>query len=192
MSSAIGRVGLSAITVVTLIAIASPSARADASGCPSVALTQPFSRWGDSNRYVLVPGQRPGNFDGNGWVLGGGATLVTTTVPGGARATVLDLPRGAWAVSPSMCVDPSYTSARMMIRGAGGPSSVSARVWYGSSRRPHCQQDMGRAAGASRWEPSGALSLTPQSGRQTARFRLSARNGESEIYNFYVDPYGRG
>jgi hypothetical protein len=185
--------GAVAIAVALLLTIASAPALADTSPCSAPSLTQPFSSWGDYNWYTLVPGQVAGNFAGGGWTLGGGANVTAATVPGGKTATVLDLPSGAWAVSPSMCVDPTYTSARMMIRGVGGPSDVDARVSYGDYWNWY--RSMGQANGDNWWRPSGVLTMNPPgSGWQMARFMFTAGNDgdESQIYNFYVDPYGRG
>ena len=71
---------------------------------PSYAFSQPFSSVKDSNWYTLAPGQSVNSFDATGWTLSGGAKLVTTTLADGSTGTVLDLPAGATAVTPPMCV----------------------------------------------------------------------------------------
>jgi hypothetical protein len=184
-----------AIAVGLLLTIGSAPALADASSCSAPAMTQPFSSWGDDNWYALAPGQTPGNFDGTGWTLAGGARLVTATVPGGASATVLRLPMGSSATSPEMCVDPTYQSARMMARGVFGQARLSANVAYETPSGWSQPALMGEVSVPSMWQPSGTLSLSPStSGWQVARFTLSAEgyNYGSELYNFYIDPYGRG
>jgi hypothetical protein len=180
---------------VALPAIAAAPAAADTSSCPTPTLTQPFSAWGDDNWYALVPGQLDGSFVGGGWVLGGGASVRTATVLDGKLATVLDLPSGAWAISPSMCVDPTYISARMMLRGVGGASDLTARVSYGDYWNLSSYRSMGTANGGSSWQPSSTLSMNPPgSSWQVARFMLMEGNDgdESQVYDLFVDPYSRG
>jgi hypothetical protein len=187
--------GAVAIAVGLLLTIASAPALADASSCSSPTLTQPFSSFGDDNWYALVPGQTPGNFDGTGWTLDNGAKLVTATVTGGTSATVLRLPMGSSATSPEMCVDPTYQSARMMVRGVFGQAKVSAEVSYQTPSGWSQPTPMGDVDVPSTWQPSAVLSLNPPTpGWQIARFTLSAEgyNYGSKLYNFYIDPYGRG
>jgi hypothetical protein len=187
--------GLIAIAVASLLAIASAPASADTSSCSTPTLTQPFSHWGDLGEYALVPGQNPGNFDGDGWVLGNGARLVTATVYGGASATVLQLPSGGWAISPAMCVDSTYETARMMVRSDYGSPTVSASVSYQQGWSWSQAQDMGQTDATSGWRPSAVFSLSPPgSGWQTARFTLwgGGYYAGAQIYDLYVDPYSRG
>lgn len=187
--------GAVVIAVGLLLAIATAPALADTSTCSNPTLTQPFSSWGDNNWYTLVPGQIPGNFDGTGWTLAGGAKLVTANTPGGASATVLRLPMGSSATSPEMCVDPTYQTARMMVRGVFGQAKISADVSYQVPSGWSQPAPMGEVGVPSTWQPSAVLSFNPPaSGWQIARFTLSAEgyNYGSEIYNFYLDPYGRG
>jgi hypothetical protein len=185
-----------AIAVGLLLTIASAPALADVSSCSAPTMTQPFSSWGDDNWYALVPGQDAGNFTGDGWVLGNGARLVTATVRGGASATVLELPSGGWATSPAMCVDSTYQSARAMLRSAYGSPSVDATVSYqyawGGWSSP---QDMGQTYAGYGWRPSAVLSLSPLgSGWRMARFTLwgGGYYSAAQLYDFYIDPYGRG
>jgi hypothetical protein len=187
--------GAVAIAVGLLLTIASAPAVADASSCSPPALVRPFGNWGDTGQYALVPGQDPGNFDGDGWLLGNGAQLVTATVSGGKSAIVLQLPSGAWAMSPAMCVDPSYQSARMMVRSVWGMPSVSATASYEDGWAWSPPQGMGQTGATSRWRPSALFNLAPPgSGWQMARFTLwgGGYYSAAQIYNFYVDPYSRG
>lgn len=185
--------GAVAIAVGLLLTVASAPALADASSCSPPTLTQPFSFFGDLNWYALVPGQDPGNFDGDGWVLGNGARLATTTVNGGS-ATVLQLPSGGWAMSPAMCIDPTYQSARMMVRSVWGSPSIAASVSYQYAWGWSQSQGMGQSSTTPWWRPSAVFTLDPASGWQTARFVLRGGGNYSaaQLYNFYIDPYGRG
>ena len=187
--------GAVAIAVGLLLTIASAPALANSSSCSTPTLTQPFSSYGDAGWYALVPGQDAGNFTGDGWSLGNGARLVTANIPGGASATVLQLPRGAWAMSPAMCVDPTYQSARLMVRSVWGSPYVSASVSYQSGGGWSQPQGMGQTSTTSWWSPSAVFNLDPpSSGWQMARFTLrgGGSNSAAQVYNFYIDPYGRG
>jgi hypothetical protein len=178
-----------------LLALGSSAAVADSSSsCVTPTLTQPFTAWGDQNWYTLVPGQSPDNFDGAGWSLGGGATLTAVGLADGSTGSVLDLPSGAWAVSPQVCVDSSYTSARTMIREPSGSDGLAMSVQYqgGPPLSP-----VGVAGGSKKWNASAPISLQPtnNSGWVMARFKFWANgsgNDEYQLYNFYVDPYSKG
>lgn len=192
------RYGLVTVAIATaVLAFASSPAVADTSSCSAPTLTQPFTPWGDYNYYTLVPGQTPGNFDGTGWWLGDGAQLATTTIYGGATATVLKLSSGARAVSPAMCVAANYPTARTMIREVGDSSAVTLLVSYQNSWGGWTDPAaVGSVTGTSDWAPSPSLQINPPntSGWTLARFKFVAGGtpGSSQIYNFYVDPYGRG
>src|SRR5690349_18923507 len=73
-------------------------------GCIAPALTQPFAQINDHSNYMLAPGQSDGQFQGTGWTLSGGASIVTATLPDGGAGQVLDMPSGSKAVSPVICV----------------------------------------------------------------------------------------
>src|SRR5947209_3117450 len=101
---------------VALAAVGAGSAQAatTAGQCPPATLSHPFA--GDSRWYTLAPGETADNFAGTGWVLTGGAKIVTQTLADGSIGSVLDLPAGSTATSPGMCVDSSYPLARMQTR----------------------------------------------------------------------------
>jgi hypothetical protein len=187
--------GAVAIAVGLLLTIASAPALADASSCSTPTMTQPFASWGDYNWYTLVPGQTSEHFDGAGWTLTGGAKLLTVTLPSGGSAGVLRLPMGSSATSPATCVDATYQSARMMVRGVFGQAKVSASVSYETPSGWSDPASMGVVGVPTTWKPSAVLTLSPPApGWQLARFTLSAQgfNYGSQLYNFYIDPYGRG
>ena len=125
-----------ACMAVGIAALAAGSAQAatttsiDTSACANPLLTQPFLSAHDSNWYTLIPGQTPGNFDGTGWQLSGGARIITTQLADGSTISVLDLPSGSKAVSPTMCVTSSYPTARTMVRDAKGSEDVFVYVSY--------------------------------------------------------------
>jgi hypothetical protein len=75
--------------------------------CDNPLIEHPFTRFGDYLDYVLAPS---GNFDGSlyGWQLAGGAKVIATD-----KGRSLQLPEGASAISPSMCLDLNYPTFRM-------------------------------------------------------------------------------
>ncbi|MDQ6816833.1 MAG: hypothetical protein M3018_05420, partial [Actinomycetota bacterium] len=86
------------------------------SGCSAPQLSQPFLSASDLNWYTLLPGESPDAFVGSGWTLTGGANIVTTQLADGHIGSVLDLPSGSMAISPVVCVQSDYTSARTLMR----------------------------------------------------------------------------
>jgi hypothetical protein len=179
---------------VLIAAVAGGSARAatttDASACsaPTYSFSQPFSALGDSNSYTLAPGQDVNSFTGKGWVLTGGAKIVTTTLANGSIGSVLSLPAGATAVSPPMCVNSQYPSARLTMRQLANGPAMHAYVAYTGSNTG--AQSSGVVNGSSTWGASGAFQLHAGSlsGWQQATYTFVGDQGGAQVYNFYVDP----
>jgi hypothetical protein len=159
-------------------------------------LSQPFTRWGDSNYYELVGG---GDFEGSlsGWTLSGGAQRVVGSEPYGATGSVgaysLALPAGASAQSPYTCVNISYPSFRFFARNSGLASTVLVQVVYktalGSIVLP-----VGVVALSREWQPTlpiltgsavgGALS----GGTGQVALRITALTGSSSVDDVFLDP----
>ena len=181
--------------VLALGAIGPAGASADpSSSCPSQQFSQPFLAWGDANYYTLVAGQSVDNFDATGWTLVGGAKLVTTTLDDGAVGQVLDLPAGAKAISPAMCVEASlYPQARAMVADIQGTLGVQTYVSYDSAAPVYTGVIKSADGG---WDPSVPVRLHSSTlrGVHTARFTLvgasnsSGKSGETRLYDWYVDP----
>ena len=195
--------GLRRLVALTagVLAIAAPTAAAapappplDTSWCEHPDLTQPFLEWGDQLHYVLAPGQRPDNFSGQGWTLTNGAALTRTELVDGTAGTVLELPSGAQAVSPAMCVTSDYPIARTMVRNAVGGDEVDFYVSYANTKSWDKPKHTGKAHGKkAAWTLSGRMKVQPGKapGWQIVRFSFVAGGKKStfQLYNFYVDPY---
>ncbi len=183
---------------VVIAAVVSSSARAatssvDTSMCnTNPLLTQPFLSAGDRNYYTLVPGQSADNFDGTGWTLTGGAKLAATTLADGTTGSVLDLPSGSKAVSPTICVTSAFPTARMMVRALVGSQGVFFYVSYAGTSTWNTPKNTGQVHGTgTAWTLSGSVNLQPYNvtGWQPVRFTLiPGGNSDFEVYNFYVDP----
>jgi hypothetical protein len=122
-----GMIVAACIGLPTQAALAAPPAPAS-TVCPGEQFSQPLSSWpgGDHSWYTLVPGEADDNFAGAGWILSGGAQIVTTTLADGSTGSVLYLPPGSSAVSPSMCVSSGYPLGRMVDRMIGVPAGPGA------------------------------------------------------------------
>jgi hypothetical protein len=170
-----------------------PGLSADASACspPSYTFTQPYLSLGDLNWYTLAPGQDADSFTGAGWDLRGGARLVATTLADGKTGTVLDLPAGARATSPPMCVNSDYLSARMTVRDLAGPPSVRMFVAYAGTHswRP---SPSGVVLAGSAWTVSAPMNLHSGDllGWQNAQYTFigGSRGTDAQLYGFYIDP----
>ena len=167
---------------------AAPPAATSACSQPDYAFSQPFAAQRDTNWYTLAPGQSPDSFTGTGWTLTGGAKLVTTTLADGSIGTVLDLPAGATAVSPSMCVDSEYPDARVTMRQLSNGPGMHVYVAYTGGKSGG--QSSGNVNGGSTWAASGAFQLHAGnlSGWQQAQYTFVGDKGDTQVYDFYVDP----
>jgi hypothetical protein len=162
----------------------------DTSGCAAPALTQPFLSAKDSNWYALTPGETPGSFNGAGWTLSGGASIKAGQNGAGS---VLDLPSGAQAISPPVCVASDYPTARTMVRNVAGSQGVQVYVAYAGTKTESQAQNTGQVHGQqSAWSLSTPFNIHPGNlpGWQLVRFTLvpGGKSSDFQVYDFYVDP----
>ncbi len=192
---AAGACAVWAAVLVVAPAGASAATRIATTSCSAPTLTEPFASFGETSQYALAPGEANDNFSGSGWTLSGGAKIVTATLYNGAKGDVLQLPSGAKAVSPTMCVTNAYSSARAMIKDVAGSTGVAVSTKYSANANGSGNDSVSTGAftaSGSAWSASSPLSITPLpgSGWQYATFRLTAvgTGSEYQIYNLYVDP----
>jgi hypothetical protein len=184
-----GGTSTSSSTVVTSSGATSSESSAAAS-CTMPTLSEPFAGWGDTNEYAAVPGNAFDTFTGTGWTLSNGASIGTSTLSDGTTGSVLDLPAGATAVSPPMCVQYDYPDARMMIENPAGTDGVALLAAYAGSGT-QVATGYSQSGEGSGWNPSQVLETHPGdlSGWQVVQFTLEGTvAGTTRIYNFYVDP----
>jgi hypothetical protein len=163
-------------------------AGSNTSNCSTPQLTQAFLAWDDPNWYALAPGESADNFYGSGWTLGNGANVTTTTLYDGTTGPVLDLPNGGWAISPPVCVESNYPTARTMINEQSGFVGVAVTYAGLANLEP---SGILQANGGS-WAPSNPFEVHPgdQPGWRLVQFVFGYLGSSSaEIYNFYVDPW---
>lgn len=159
--------------------------------CTAPLLTEPFASIGDTNSYALLPGESADALTGGGWLLSGGAKLVTTTLADKTTGSVLDLPSGATAVSPPMCVTNAYPTARVTVRNIAGSTGVGLNVAY-LSANPSLVSTGTITGSRNAWTVTAPININPStaSGWQLAWFAFagSGTGAENQIYNVYVDP----
>jgi hypothetical protein len=160
------------------------------SECVAPQFTRPFAAFGDLRSYVLAPG---GDFANGaaGWQLTGGARIVADSHGGAA----LDLPAGAVAVSPAMCVDLTYPTARTWLRNVTGKANVTIGVAYAATKtatKPRWVAKLQPKSTA--WALSGDFDVRPEIGgkaygwRQVAFVFVADKAGGARVDDFFVDP----
>ncbi len=186
-----------AIVFLGLAASCAPSAFAASAPevCGGQAFSQPFVAFNDPNFYTLVPG---GEFDSSseGWELFGGAAIVSGARPNKTTGDVLNLPSGAIAVSPSVCVTLQYPSARVWVRDVKGSEGVAVGVAYAGTKTASQPQNVGQVHGQqTEWTLSSPINVQPQiagptEGPRQVRFVLLAggKTSDFQLSGLWVDP----
>ena len=196
------RVGaLAALALVALpLALAFGATSSNAGlgvACPDPT-TQPFRPWSDYARYAQVP---DGGFEAGaaGWNLAGGAKVVAGNNPfylraGGDRSS-LQLPAGASATSPPMCIGILSSKMRFVATGSTGSRLRVQIVYRGILSSTLGVLDGGTVDSSGAWAPSpevgmlgGVLPLLTQS----VQFRLVATGGTSRVDDLFLDPWKLG
>ena len=124
------RAACMAVGIAALVAGSAKAATTtsiDTSACANPLLTQPFLSAHDSNWYTLIPGQTPGNFDGTGWQLSGGARIITTKLADGSTDQPQEHRPGPRPADSLDAVDPGERPAQQHTRMAAGPVHVHRR-----------------------------------------------------------------
>ena len=189
---------ISALGIAVLSGAPAKAALISTDACDNAALSQPFTHWGDSNDYKLVPG---GSFENgaSGWTLSHGASIVKGSEPFGATGSVgassVYLPAGASVTSPFTCVDAAYPTFRFFARNNGLLSTVLVSVVY---KLPllglEVAVPVGPVALSTSWSPSlpmltaSVLTGLLHGGTVPMGIRFTALTGSSQIDDVFVDP----
>lgn len=196
-SSARRRIACAAGVTLAALGLSSTQALASESTpatCSGETFSQPFTEFGDVNLYTLAPG---GEFNSasEGWKLSGGASIVTTTRPNGKTGGTLNLPAGASATSPQMCVTREYPIAKVWTLAASTTKRIKVFVSYQGTRSETEPQIVGSLKrGTNTWMLS-EFRLDPKlAGKEEVPhyvnfvFEAGAKTGETQLYDLYVDP----
>jgi hypothetical protein len=162
--------------------------------CEERVFSRVFKPWHDRALYTLAAG---GDFEtlAEGWTLEGPAVVAADSSPfvlGAALGTgSLELPAGATAVSPPICVTRGFPTFRFLARSVSvDPSELKVQVVYASGRT----KTTGRIKPAAEWAPTRKLSLaqgrfrTRRRGTALIQLRFAAIAGAVRIDDVYVDP----
>jgi hypothetical protein len=183
--------GLSAGSAHAAVAASMPAPVEPLSACSHGEFSQPLLPFKDSSFYTLAPG---GDFEGpTSWELSRGANVQADASRGGT----LDLPSGAQATSPPVCITSDYPTARMFVRNVVGSEGVYFYVSYLRNGAWTAPKNTGQFHGdKSAWTLSGRMNIQPNSaaGWQQARFTFVAGGTKSrfQVDDFWVDPKMRG
>jgi hypothetical protein len=191
-----------AVTALTCVAVFASTGVALAS-CPTQPVSTPFSQWGDSNDYFLVPG---GSFEGTpdqvGWTLSN-ASLTTgnesfnVNDPGDQQSLTIN--GGGSATSPFFCVDDTMSSLRFFAQQAGGGTNLRVKALVqnadgGVTAVPVADLADGSMPAWAPTDPLGGSGHLPAgtSVMVALRFRAPVSSGSWQIDDIYVDPYRSG
>ena len=172
------------------------------SSCPLPASSPVFSVLGDTANYSALPG---GTFEGplTGWAVNG-ASVASGNEPwnvnGASDSQSLNLPSGAYAVSPTICLTSQLPSWRFFAQAANGSWGTQLHVtvlWsdsYGNSGSVSATNLFG--GGYASWQPTSSLPLGSVLGPGNTvniRFVFSAdsNGGAWNVDDIFVDPYSR-
>jgi hypothetical protein len=170
------------------------------STCDTTA-TQPFKPWGDSSKYVLVPG---GSFESGapGWTLGSGAAVVSGNEPYYVNSRTdrhsLTIPAGSYATTPPMCFAFGDWHMRFFSASSSSASTLRVKVVVKSLLGLVSVLDGGSASTNSTWQPSPRLGmlLTNVTGllaTDSVSFRfVPSANTSLRIDDVYLDPWKSG
>ena len=171
--------------------------------CPTQPVSTPFSQWGDSNDYFLVPG---GSFEGTadqaGWTLTNasltsGNESFDVNDPGDQQALTIN--GGGSATSPYFCVDDTMSGLRFFAQQATAGTDLRVKALVQNSDGsvtavPIADLADGSMAAWAPTDPLGGSDHLPagSSVMVALRFRAPASSGSWQIDDIYVDPYRSG
>jgi hypothetical protein len=161
--------------------------------CAAAPMTQPFLTLGDPRTYVLAPNGHFSDTSGGGWQFASGAQVTGAGGVDGASG-VLTLPPGGTALSPLMCVDLDYPTARLWSSGGG---SVNIKVVYPDTAKakldPKSVADI-KGSTLPTWRLSSDFNMQPQLGGKLAGWRRVAfvltntSKAPVQVDDLFVDP----
>ena len=168
--------------------------------CPTSSVSTPFSQFGDTNNYFVVPG---GSFDGSagGWTLDNASLSASNdglNLGGAANPESLTINAGGSVTSPFGCVDRTMPSLRFVADeiSAGSDLKVNAivKLPWGTATFPVADLADGSNNGV--WAPSPQIiipSLPPGLTLQAAlQFSVPQSSGSWGIDDVFIDPYRMG
>jgi hypothetical protein len=183
--------------LAALIAAPAQANEAAAGTCtPAGALAQAFAPFGDAGWYtpVLDAGLE---HEADGWTFTGDAAVTDGNEPWFIGAATddhaLDLPAGASATTAPFCVDETFTHFRAFTRGTG--TQLRVELLYTDAKGKAVTAKVDDIGGSAAWAPTGALAIdvVEKAGLTTVpvAFRFTAKSGDFQVDDVYVDPWAR-
>ena len=169
--------------------------------CAPTATSTPFSAWGDSSNYFLMP---DGGFeaDASGWALSGAAVAdgnESFFADGAADAHHLEMNGDARVVSPTVCVAMGENTIRLFVDSPGVASSTLHVQAYVQNPLTglvlSTGYDVDGAAGADGWGPTSPILIPNLLGgvlgtqKLTLVFTTTGTPANWSIDDVYVDPF---
>jgi hypothetical protein len=200
------RVAFAAALSTCAVALVAPAAEANVlsllpGSCSGETYTQPFTQFGDTNGYTLVPG---GDFESGGipWLTSRGAATVagneSFNVGRDTDSGSLSLPAGSSATGPPVCANIYKPTLRFFARNDGSAGSrLNVDVYYPGLLGGVQSARVGSITAGPAWAPTGTQQLTVTNllatlslSRTVIAFRFSPAdaNGKWTIDDVYVDP----
>jgi len=195
---------IAASVAAAALAVGAPSASAgllvqSAPDCSAKPTSAAFSKVdGDTTQYWLAPG---GDFEAGSqpWTLGGRASMVSGNEPwklaGSDDSRSLQLPPGASATSPVVCVGIEHPAVRLFAKSSGLLPALAVDVITETSLGLKLAVPAGVLLPNGQWKPSPKLivlsSLLPLlPGEHTpVQFRVTSLGlGTWSVDDFYIDP----
>jgi hypothetical protein len=135
-----------------------------AGSCPARTTSTPFTAWGDSNAYFVVPGA---TFEGaHGWTFNGGITVAGEQEPwkinGSGHSKSLNLPAYTTAMAPNMCIASNEDSLRLFYKdpGVGGAAlQVKIEAWNTTSNGARSINTYAIGSSGAGWKLSPRIQL---------------------------------
>jgi hypothetical protein len=191
------RVGLALTVAVASLVVTSPvalgkkSERKPASRCEERTFTRVFEPWKDRRLYTPATGFETA---AAAWTLEGATVVADSSqflLGAALGASSLELPAGATALSPAICVERGFPGFRLVARSVSAePAVVKVQVVYADGRA----KKAGRLKPAADWAVTRKLSLAQ--GRFRVRrgesalvqLRFAVTSGAARLDDLYIDP----
>jgi hypothetical protein len=192
----IGSAALAAL--VACVAAAGSPSKAAAATCNYTQLSQVFKPLdGDANFYTPFQGATFEN-GASGWSWGNGAKIVagdSNPLLGATGTHSVELPEGATARSPWMCVNSSTPSMRFFVRRVSGTGSLTVRSLVNSGGKTLTTLSTISSSGTS-WQPTPVVVfpsfLVASDTGINVQFQFTADAGTVfRIDDVELDPYLR-
>ena len=192
------RYALATAALAASVALSAPAAFAGPQPCAATSATPLFSAWGDQSLYSPFKG---GTFEqgDQGWSWYGGALVIAGDddhLLTGSGSHAVQIPSGATALSPHLCVDSTMPSMRFFIRRVSGTGNLTVTGTVDGAAR--LATTIAVVSGGASWAPSPAvvfpsiLADAIGTGSLTAQFRFTADPGSVfRIDDVAMDPYRR-